>query len=238
MTYQPVRRQSVADQVFGRLRDSILSGELPPGGALPAERELAARFGVNRHAVREAVKRLEQVRLVRVSQGTDTRVADWRRHAGLDVAAPLAGAGGPLAVATMTRDMLEMRACIGADAARLCAERATDEARAAVVDLAEAYARIGPDVDELAAANIGLWRAIVLGSRNVAYLLAFNSLVDHALAVDPVPPEQRTAELLDVLGHQRLARLIDEGRGADAAAQARRLLDRSVAAAAVPEGRS
>lgn len=238
MTYQPVRRQSVADQVFGRLRDSILSGELPPDGALPAERELAARFGVNRHAVREAVKRLEQVRLVRVSQGVDTRVTDWRRHAGLDVAAQLAGSGGPLAVATMTRDMLEMRACIGADAARLCAERATDEARAAVVDLAEAYARIGPDVDELAAANIGLWRAIVLGSRNVAYLLAFNSLVDHALAVDPVPPAQRTAELLDVPGHRRLARLIEERRGADAERQARRLLDRSVEAAAVPDGRS
>jgi DNA-binding FadR family transcriptional regulator len=237
MTYEPVRRQSVADQVFTRLRDSILSCELPPDGALPAERELAARFGVNRHAVREAVKRLEQVRLVRVNQGMDTRVSDWRRHAGLDVAAQLAS-GGPLALATMTRDMLEMRACIGADAARLCAERGTAEARAAVVELAEAYAGIGADTDELAAANVGLWRAIVLGSRNVAYLLAFNSLVGHALAVDPVPPAQRTAELLDVPGHRRLARLIDSGRGADAAEQARRLLDRSVAAVAVPEGRS
>jgi GntR family transcriptional regulator, transcriptional repressor for pyruvate dehydrogenase complex len=237
VTYEPVRRQSVADQVFRRLRDSILSGEIPPDGALPAERELAARFGVNRHAVREAVKRLEQVRLVRVSQGADTRVADWRRHAGLDVAAQLAGAGGPLAVATMTRDMLEMRACIGADAARLCAERADDAARATVVGLAEAYARIGPDTDELAAANIGLWRAIVLGSRNVAYLLAFNSLVSHALAVEPVPPAQRTAELLDVQGHRRLARLIETRQAAQAEEWARHLLGRSVAAAAVPDGR-
>ena len=238
MTYEPVRRQSVADQVFGRLRDSILSGELPPEGALPAERDLAARFGVNRHAIREAVKRLEQVRLVRVSQGLDTRVTDWRRHAGLDLAAQLAGSGGPLAVETLTRDMLEMRACIGADAARLCAERGDDDARAAVVELAEAYAGIGADVDELAAANIGLWRAIVLGSRNVTYLLAFNSLVSHALAVDPVPPAQRTAELLDVPGHRRLARLIEERRGPDAERQARQLLGRSVAAAAVPDGRS
>jgi len=238
VTYEPVRRQSVADQVFQRLRDSILSGELPPDGALPAERELAARFGVNRHAVREAVKRLEQVRLVRVSQGVDTRVTDWRRHAGLDVAAQLAGSGGPLAVATMTRDMLEMRACVGADAARLCAERGSAEAHAEVVDLAEAYARIGPDVDALAAANIGLWRAIVLGSRNVAYLLAFNSLVSHALAVEPVPPAQRTAELLDVQGHRRLARLIETRRAAQAEEWARHLLGRSVAAAAVPDGRS
>ena len=117
-------------------------------------------------------------------------------------------------------------------------ERGTAEARAEVVALAEAYAGIGADVEELAAANIGLWRAIVLGSRNVAYLLSFNSLVAHALAVAPVPPEQRTAELLDVPGHQGLARLIDAGRGADAAAQARRLLDRSVKAVTVAEERT
>jgi DNA-binding FadR family transcriptional regulator len=165
-------------------------------------------------------------------------VTDWRRHAGLDVAAQLAGSGGPLAVATMTRDMLEMRACVGADAARLCAERGDDDARATVVDLAEAYARIGPDTDELAAANIDLWRAIVLGSRNVAYLLAFNSLASHALAVEPVPPAQRIAELLDVQGHRRLARLIETRRAAQAEEWARHLLGRSVTAAAVPDGRS
>lgn len=238
MTYEPVRRQSVADQVFGSLRDAILSGALAPGAALPAERELAARFGVNRHAVREAVKRLEQVRLVRVSQGVDTRIADWRRSAGLDVTVQLAGTGDPLAVATLTRDMLEMRACVGADAARLCAERGDDAALAAVVEQAEAYARLGADVEELAAANVALWRSIVVGSHNVAYLLAFNSLVGHALAISPVPPAQRTDELLDVPGHRRLARLIEERRGADAEQQARRLLARSVEAAAIPDGRS
>lgn len=230
MSYQPVRRESVSGQVFASLRDAILSGAHAPGDALPAERELAARFGVNRQAVREAVSRLAQVRLVRVSQGVDTRVEDWRRTAGLDVVAQLAGAGDPLAVATLTRDMLEMRAVIGADAARLCAERADDATRAQVVALAEAYARIGPDLDALAAANVGLWRAVVLGSRNVAYLLSFNSLVGHALAVAPVPPTRRTAELLDVPGHLRLAALIAAGDAAGTGEQAEQLLGRSVAA--------
>ena len=188
--------------------------------------------------MREAVRRLEQVRLVRVSQGTETRVADWRQHAGLDLIAQLAGSGDPLSVATLTRDMLEMRACVGADAARACAERGDDAARAEVVRLAAAYAEIGADVEALALANVGLWRAVVVGSRNVAYLLAFNSLVQHALAVAPVPPAQRTAELLDVPGHQRLARLIDERRAADAERQARHLLGRSVRRAVVPDGRS
>jgi DNA-binding FadR family transcriptional regulator len=237
VTYQPVRRESVADQVYRSLRDAILAGTLEPGAPLPAERDLASRFGVNRHAVREAVTRLEQARLVRVSQGGNTRVQDWRRHAGLDLAAQLAGSSDLLGVPTLTRDMLEMRACVGADAARLCAGRADDATRAAIVDQAERYAQVGPDVDELAAANLQLWRSIVAGSRNVAYLLSFNSLVAHALAVAPVPAAQRTAELLDVDGHRRLARLVAERRADDAERQARRLLERSVEAVTVPEGR-
>ncbi len=220
----------MSGQVFARLRDAILSGEHAPGDALPAERELAARFGVNRQAVREAVSRLAQVRLVRVSQGLGTRVEDWRRTAGLDVAAQLAGSADRLAVATFTRDMLEMRAVIGADAARLCAERADDAARAAVTAQAAEYARIGPDLDALAAANVELWRAVVLGSRNVVYLLSFNSLVGHALAVAPVPPSRRTAELLDVPGHLRLAAHIATGDGDRARDQAEQLLGRGVAA--------
>lgn len=230
MTFAQVRRESVADQVFVRLRDAILSGELAPAAALPAERELAARFGVNRQAVREAVGRLAQARLVRVAQGTDTRVEDWRRSAGLDIAAQLAGSPDPLAVATLTRDMLEMRAVIGADAARLCAERGDAAARAAVRALAEDYAGIGADLDVLAAANVELWRAIVLGSRNVAYLLSFNSLVGHALAVAPVPPSRRTAELLDVPGYLRLAVAIESGDADGARERAWQLLGRGVAA--------
>ena len=236
VTFGPVRRESVAGQVFASLRDAILGGALAAGEALPAERELATRFGVARPAVREAVGRLAQARLVRVSQGGNTRVEDWRRTAGLDILAQLAGVADPLGVATLTRDMLEMRAVVGADAARLCAERGTDPDRAAVRRLAEDYAAIGPDLDALAAANVELWRAIVLGSRNVAYLLSFNSLVGHALAVGPVPPRQRTAELLDVPGHRRLAELVGAGDADGAREQAWQLLGRSVAA--VPDGRS
>lgn len=231
MEFPPLRRSTVADQVFAHLRDAILTGELAAGDALPAERDLAARFAVNRHALREAIKRLEQVQLVRVSQGGHTRVQDWRTHAGLDLTTQLAHAGDRLAVATLTRDVLEMRAGTGADAARLCAERADDATRAAIVAEAQAYARTGADLDRLDEANLRLWRRIVEGSGNIAYLLAFNSLVGQTLAVAPVPVGRRTAELLDVAGHRLLARLIAERRPQQAYRQARQLLDRSLDAA-------
>ncbi|MFZ2239644.1 MAG: GntR family transcriptional regulator, partial [Gordonia amarae] len=64
MEIQPIERAAVSDEVLGRLVTEILSGRLAPGDPLPAERELALRFGVNRHAIREALKGVRQAGLV------------------------------------------------------------------------------------------------------------------------------------------------------------------------------
>jgi DNA-binding FadR family transcriptional regulator len=225
MEFVPASRSSVSDHVFAQVRDAILAGAYEPDSALPSERELAAVFEVNRHAVREALRRLQQLGLVRVAQGGATRVLDWRRHAGLDLAMALTADADVLPFATLVRDMLEMRACLGADAARLCAERGTPEARAAVLAAVERYAGAGPDLDRLGEANVALWREIIVGGGNVAYLLAFNSLVGGALAVGRVPAGRRTAELLDIAGHRRLGEHIAAGDAAAAQAQARSLLN-------------
>src|ERR671932_2683087 len=77
----------VAGRVFARLSEEILSGRYEPGEKLPTQRALAAELGVNMASVREAVKRLEQLRLVEVRHGDAMRVRDWREHGGLDVIA-------------------------------------------------------------------------------------------------------------------------------------------------------
>ncbi|MBL1082338.1 FadR family transcriptional regulator [Streptomyces actinomycinicus] len=231
MTQGPIRREAVSDQLFAVLRDRILGGELPPGSPLTAERDLAAEFGVNRHAVREAVKRLQQARLVEVSHGGRTLVLNWRRSAGLDLALGIAASDGGPSVEDLTRDAMEMRACVGADAARLCAIRCSEAAAAQIVEAADRYARTGPDLTELAEADIAWWRLIVEGSGNLAYLLSFNSLLDGTLPVAEVPDDLRTAELLDVEAHQRLASHI-AAREAGAVEQlARALLSLSVPSA-------
>ncbi|WP_225821704.1 FadR/GntR family transcriptional regulator [Streptomyces naphthomycinicus] len=228
MAQRPIRRQAVSDQLFAVLRDRILDGRLPPGSALTAERDLAAEFEVNRHAVREAVKRLQQARLVAVSHGGRTLVLDWRHTAGLDLAVGIAAADGGPSVADLARDALEMRACIGADAARLCALRCSGTTAARITEAADRYARSGPDLAELGAADVAWWRLVVEGSGNLAYLLAFNSLVGGTLPVADVPDDLRTAELLDVAAHVRLAARI-AAREAEAAERlARELLSRSV----------
>ncbi|MFI8089785.1 FadR/GntR family transcriptional regulator [Streptomyces sp. NPDC086080] len=230
MSEEPLRREAISDQLYAVLRQRILSGALAAGTPLTAERELAAEFGVNRHAVREAVKRLQQARLVEVSHGGRTMVLDWRRTAGLDLALQIAESGGPSDAYDLRRDALEMRACIGADAARLCASRRSPAQASAIGAAAAEYASTGPDLVALGAADVAWWRLIVEGSGNIAYLLAFNSLVGGTLTVAEVPSECRAEELLDVAAHLRLAELIAARDEEGAERLARGLLRRSVTA--------
>ncbi|AXK34883.1 FadR family transcriptional regulator [Streptomyces armeniacus] len=228
MWQPPIRREGVSEQVYVLLRDRILSGELSAGAALTAERDLAEEYGVNRHAIREAVKRLQQARLVAVSHGGRTLVQDWRETAGLDLVVELAQSGEGVAAPELAFDALEMRACIGADAARLCAGRCSSQTAEEVVAAAERYEQAGPDLAALGAADVAWWRLIVQGSGNLAYLLAFNSLVHGSLTAADMPMDLRAAELLDVEAHTRLAGFIADREPERAERQARDLLGRSV----------
>ncbi|WP_433345014.1 FadR/GntR family transcriptional regulator [Microtetraspora malaysiensis] len=177
MDISPITRAVVSDEVFTRLVDEILSGRLAPGEAVPAERELAERFGVNRHAIREALKRLRQAGLVHITQGGKTRVLNWRANAGLDVLSALAAAGAVPPVRVL-HDITEMRRSVAADAARLCAIRATDEQVAAITAAAERYPTDPADLAAASEADLDFWTAVIEGSGNIAYRLGLNTLVD------------------------------------------------------------
>jgi GntR family transcriptional regulator, transcriptional repressor for pyruvate dehydrogenase complex len=72
---EPVReRRRLADEVAERLTGWILDETLPPDGLLPTEGELAARFGVSRTVIREAIRSLASYRLVRIRHGVGSYV--------------------------------------------------------------------------------------------------------------------------------------------------------------------
>src|SRR5215469_14312955 len=67
--YKLVRTSRLYEQIVQQIEESIVKGDLKPGDQLPAERELAQRFGVSRTAVREAVKALREKGLVEAYSG-------------------------------------------------------------------------------------------------------------------------------------------------------------------------
>ena len=220
--FHPVARHSVSDEVFAELRDAVLTGRFRPGDMLPPERELATSFAVNRHAVREALQRLQAAGFVRVVHGGGTTVLDVRSSAGLDLLAHLARSGEGLDPMIL-RDGLEMRRCIGVEAARLAATRATEPARASVVAAAAAYGC--PDIED---ADREFWREVVEASGNLAFRLALNSLVQ-AIDRSPHPMDALLAgDRADLLPHAPLAAAIAAGDAEEAGRLAEAILTQAV----------
>lgn len=78
--YRPVRSGNSLEDTVGRLMQTIRLGVVPPGKALPAERDLAARFSVSRDTVREAIRELSEAGYLTSKRG---------RYGGTFVADPL-----------------------------------------------------------------------------------------------------------------------------------------------------
>lgn len=229
MDLQPIARSAVSDTVYGQLINEILTGRMPAGEAMPSERELALAFQVNRHAVREALKRVQQAGLIRISHGGKTRVLDWRSNVGLEALSALVAAGVVPADAILG-DVAVMRRTIGADAARLCAQNATDEQLRAVTDAARDYPEGGGE-----GADLDFWTAVVDGSGNLAYRLALNTLVT---AINDIGAamiaELGAAELGDRDAHVALAETIATRDSDGAYRQAHDMLSHIITALEIP----
>lgn len=164
MTFRPAQRQSLAEQLAGTLRDAIVIGRFQPGDSLPAERELAEQFRVNRSSVREALHRLEAWGLVEIRHGGGTRVTDFLTEAGLQLLPFLLAPAGVLDRALL-RDVQELRMVLLGYGAARAALRATP---AQITALEEAVSRIEAAQDPEAArdADFDFYDALVAASGN------------------------------------------------------------------------
>ncbi|QZY29171.1 FadR/GntR family transcriptional regulator [Nocardioides coralli] len=174
MPLHPVARRSVPDEVFDQMLAEVVDGGLAPGEALPSERRLAEVLGVSRPAVREALQRMAQTRLVEVRHGGATTVRDFRRAAGLDLLPQLLVRGGHLDLA-VARSVLEARLAVGPAVAALAARRGGPALAADLTDAVDALAATDDDVERQRHA-LAFWDRVVEAADSLVFQLMFNSL--------------------------------------------------------------
>jgi DNA-binding FadR family transcriptional regulator len=221
---RPVQRQSLSDAVFEQLRDQILRGERQPGSPLPAERTLCEALGVNRSAVREALRRLEQAGLVAVRQGGSSRVLDFRRSTSLDLLGTLLSSADGRFDGRVVRSILEMRSALGPDAARLAALRGGPMCAERLDRHVEAMEAADGDLGALQSIATQFWSYLVDGSDNVAYRLAFNALHETYERVRELLAGPLAAELTDPAPYAAIAAAVKRGDAVTAEREARALL--------------
>ena len=65
----PIRNPKAYDQVIEVIKDKIKKGKIKKGDKLPSEREMAESLGLSRASVREALRALEVIGLIKSIQG-------------------------------------------------------------------------------------------------------------------------------------------------------------------------
>jgi GntR family transcriptional regulator, transcriptional repressor for pyruvate dehydrogenase complex len=113
-----LHRPPAAQQIAHQLLEYFVSGKVKPGDRLPSERQLAESLGVSRSIVREALKSLGMLSLIRVKAGGGYYLQDVPSNL-----LPRSVEWGLLLGERHTEDLVEARGFIEVAVARLAAER-------------------------------------------------------------------------------------------------------------------
>jgi len=67
--FSNVTQGNISQAIIKQIREAIISGKLRPGDRLPPENKLMAQFGVSKHTLRESLRSLENMGLIKIKQG-------------------------------------------------------------------------------------------------------------------------------------------------------------------------
>ena len=171
--YKLVRTSRLYEQIVQQIEESILKGTLKAGDQLPAERELAQRFGVSRTAVREAVKALREKGLVEAYSGRGTFITDGTSQAVRQSFDLMVKIGQPEG----STDLAEVRSILEPEIAALAAERASEADRATLREAVAVMDRSLKDADAYIEADLDFHLALAEAAANPLILSLIDSIV-------------------------------------------------------------
>lgn len=160
-----------AEQAEDRLLNAILDGTFSIGSVLPAERELAARLGVTRPTLREALQRLSRDGWIEIHHGRSTRVRDYWREGNLAILGAIAAQRTQRHMPTdFVANLLQVRLLLAPAYMRQSIERA----RQAVLDYLPPLLELPDTPAAYTAADWNLHQQLTILSGNPVFTLILN----------------------------------------------------------------
>jgi GntR family transcriptional repressor for pyruvate dehydrogenase complex len=210
----PIVRESVAEMVARRILEMVTARALRPGDQLPPERDLAEALGVSRPSVREAIRGLSILGVVRSRQGGGAYITQ------LDGDALLGPIQFFLSLEDVNiRELYDARSLIESDVARRAAVALTDQQLEALNAILIAQKETLSNAQAFRLSDFAFHEAIWVGCGN-----AFLKRIGESLNVLGLEFRKRASETNGVLeqsfgDHRKLLEAL-QARDPDAAAKA------------------
>ena len=174
-------RRQLADVVAERIERLIVDGVLKVGQALPSERRLCEKLGISRSALREGLRVLRGRGIIETAQGRGSHVAQL---SGQHDASPLMHLFN--SQPRTLYDLLEVRALLEGESARLAALRGTDAdfilLRRRYEEMLAAHTAEAADPREHARLDHAFHLAVSEASHNPVLVHTLQSLTDLMLS--------------------------------------------------------
>ena len=169
---EKIKRSTLSDDVINRLRYMIENNYIKSGEKLPAERELAAMFGVGRSSVREALRVLQTIGALDRKQGIGTYLND-RAQLSLQRV-------NQVVEKYTFMEMTEARNVIEAQTAELAAIKASSSEIRAMEAAFRKHTKLARShlESEITILDFNFHRAVVQGTQNTLLLRMFDVLRD------------------------------------------------------------
>lgn len=127
MHFEKLSAPSLKELFIQQLETMILSGKLPVGEKLPAERELAETMQVSRAVINAGISELARKGFLTIKPRVGTFVADYRRNGTIDTLISIMNYNGGILRDDEIRSILELRLGLDTLAINLCIPKITDD---------------------------------------------------------------------------------------------------------------
>lgn len=209
--FEPIERSSVAEQVAKKLLDLVRTKNLKPGDQLPPERELAAAMQVSRPSVREALRGLQILGVLKVRQGGGIFVSSLEAS---DLLGPLQ------LLITLNEDnvnaLYESRKLIDGGIGRMAAERITAEELARLKNLLVLQRGLLDDPIGFRVSDVEFHRRIAEATENPFLVRVSTSLYILGMEYRRIAAETPGVLSQSFLDHEQILAAL-EARDSDAA---------------------
>jgi len=165
-----VNKKNLSDEVASQILNRIISGALTPGEKLPPEREVSEKMNVNRHTLREALRKLESLGLLSVRQGDGIYIKDYRDSGNLELLKHILYQKKDRTSGTL-RDILEIRRIISPEMAEKAAQNRTEEDIAAIQKILASQKSV---IEK----DLAIHQAIARAGNNILYIFMLNFFND------------------------------------------------------------
>lgn len=173
MTFKPLNKTRLFQDIVRQIQDQIRDGRLKPGDRLPSERELAEMMQVSRNSLREALRTLEIMNYVEIKPGEGVYIKQVTVD---DLLKPLTSAISDDKVLLL--DLLDVRDLIEAETARLAAIHASPEDIEQIEKIIESAKQTIDSGGTGLREDSDFHSAVAQATHNTAYVVLMNLIKD------------------------------------------------------------